>query len=225
MAIGRDDYPWPKADARTFDQWGYNYRNCTSFCAWRIENDLHLPVPRWGKGGSFGRLAAAAGVPVDNHPRAGDLACFLPNQNGAGDEGHVAFVMGLSTGAGKITVNLEEYNFDHPLAYGQRFDVRSDGLQFIHYAKAQPTPTPQPPEVDDVTILAVRSTGSVDPHGPGAIYLVKDAVYGPKRWVTNQPALAVYETLLGPVKTINAYVLDRMEEGPHIDAVASPAEP
>lgn len=87
-----------------------------------------------------------------------------------------------------------------------------------------PPPTPPSPE-DDVTILAIRSAGSVDPHGPGAIYLVKDAVYGPKRWVTNQPALAVYEALVGPVKTINAYALDRMEEGPHIDAVASPPEP
>jgi surface antigen len=222
--IGTNDYPWPRANPDEFDQWGYNFRNCTSFCAWRIHNDLKLPVLPWGKGGAQGRLAAADGVLVDGHPRPGDLACFLPNRNGAGNQGHVAFVMSLSTGAGKITVNLEEYNFDHPFAYGQRLDVRPAGLQFIHYASAPtPPPTPQPPE-DDVTILAIRSAGSVDPHGPGAVYLVKDAVYGPKRWVTNQPALTVYEALVGPVKTLNAYVLDRMEEGPHIDAVASPTE-
>jgi hypothetical protein len=84
-------------------------------------------------------------------------------------------------------------------------------------------PTPQPILEDDVTILAMRSPGSVDPHGAGAVYLVKDAIYGPKRWVTAM-AFPTYEAALGAPKIINAFILDRMEEGPHIDAVASPPE-
>jgi hypothetical protein len=96
----------------------------------------------------------------------------------------------------------------------------------VTITSAEPWETHSPlPEEDDVTVLAVRSAGSVDPHGPGAVYLVKDVVYGPKRWVTTVGALGVYEALLGAPKTINAYVLDRMEEGPKIDQVASPPEP
>lgn len=147
--------------------------------------------------------------------------CIPPNRNGAGPKGHIAFVTGSPLN-GKVAVIEMNFLIEHG------FDYRSASTQhceFIHLTSAPkpPPPTPQPPE-DDVTILAIRSAGSVDPHGPGAVYLVKDAVYGPKRWVTNQPALTVYESLVGPVKTINAYVLDRMEEGPHIDVVASPPE-
>jgi surface antigen len=138
--IGTNDYPWPHAGTG-FDTWGYEFRNCTSFCAWRISNDLRLKVPLWGSGGEWGAKARAQGVLVDGHPRPHDLACFLPNQNGAGPKGHIAFVTRLTLG----TVDLEEYNFDRPLAYGQRFGVNPSGLLFIHYATTPLPPAPSSP--------------------------------------------------------------------------------
>ena len=70
-----------------------------------------------------------------------------------------------------------------------------------------------------------RTTGQgPDPHGPGAVYLVADWPYGPKRWITNAAYLAPYEALCGALQTVDPFVLDRCEEGPHIDTTANPPE-
>lgn len=229
--IGTNDYPWKTASPDDYDQWGYAFRNCTSFVAWRIYNDLKLAVPLWGNGGEFGAKAAAQGVQVDNHPATDCLACFLPNQNGAGPEGHVAFVMSVTAVQDRLAVNLEEYNFDNPLAYGQRLDVDAAGLQFIHYAKAVPKPDPPEEDVADpnaIVTVAIRTPPTVDPLGPGAVYLVQHRVWGPKRHFTPNGDLSAYLQLCSQTAPleINAFVLDRMELGPEIDtSVTSPTEP
>jgi len=91
-----------------------------------------------------------------------------------------------------------------------------------------PPPIPTPiPEEDDVTTVAIRSAGTPDPKGPGACYLVKDAVFGPKRWITSQGDLPGYLKACGLTAptVIDAFILDRMEEGPDINLVASPPQP
>lgn len=90
-------------------------------------------------------------------------------------------------------------------------------------------PVPPPTEEDDDVkpILATthRNAGQgPDPHGNGAVYLVKDWPYGPKRWLTNPAFLADYEAACGPLQSVDPLLLDRIEEGPHIDAIASPAQ-
>lgn len=57
-----------------------------------------------------------------------------------------------------------------------------------------------------------------DPHGPGAIYLVANWPYGPKRWIAKQEYLAVYEAICGQPIEVDPFVLDRCEEQPPIDA-------
>ena len=91
-----------------------------------------------------------------------------------------------------------------------------------------PPPPPPPTLEDDVTLVAVRSPGSVDPLGPGAVYLVKDPVYGPKRHITADGDFAGYLRACRQTEPaiIDAYVLDRMELGPEIDnSVTSPPVP
>jgi hypothetical protein len=57
-----------------------------------------------------------------------------------------------------------------------------------------------------------------DPHGPGAVYLVADWPYGPKRWVSDPAFLPSYEAICGPVQRVDPFVLDRCEEQPAIAA-------
>ena len=61
-----------------------------------------------------------------------------------------------------------------------------------------------------------------DPHGPGAVYLVTDWPYGPKRWISDPAFLPTYEAICGPIQRVNAFVLDRCEEQPPIAATFTP---
>ena len=73
-------------------------------------------------------------------------------------------------------------------------------------------PGPLPP------ILAIRSAGSVDPHGAGAVYLVENWPAGPKRWINDPAYLAAYVAVCGPVRTVNALLLDRCKDDAPIGA-------
>jgi hypothetical protein len=80
-----------------------------------------------------------------------------------------------------------------------------------------PGPTHVAPEV--LAALAERIPGEgPDPHGPGALYLVADWPYGPKRWISDPAFLPSYEVICGPVQRVDAFVLDRCEEQPPIAA-------
>jgi surface antigen len=197
-------------------------RECVSGAAWWGSQVIGKPWPLdWGNADNWPSAARAAGFTVNSTCLPNSIMCIPPNTNGSGKKGHVAFVTQLVAGGASVL----EMNF--LIEFG--FDFRTASIahcEYIHLAGPgpHPAPTPQPIlEEDDVTILATRSPGSVDPHGAGAVYLVKDAIYGPKRWVTAM-AFPTYEAALGAPKIINAFILDRMEEGPHIDAVASPPE-
>jgi hypothetical protein len=63
-----------------------------------------------------------------------------------------------------------------------------------------------------VPILALGDDTKNDPHGQGAVYLVSNWPYGPKRWVKTENDLAPYTALGLKVQTVNQYVLDRCEE-------------
>jgi hypothetical protein len=61
-------------------------------------------------------------------------------------------------------------------------------------------------------------TDGPDPHGPGAVYLVANWPYGPKRWISSPDFLPPYEALCGAIQQVDAFVLDRCEEQPPIAA-------
>ncbi len=78
--IGRDDYPYRGDPVDTPDPWQFLKRECTSFVAWRINNDLHVPFQNSYQGQWFGNAkdwaaaAQRAGVRVDGTPGDGRLA-------------------------------------------------------------------------------------------------------------------------------------------------------
>ena len=148
--------------------------------------------------------------------------CIPPNTNGSGPKGHVAYVTGPVV-ADKVSVIEMNFLIEH--GYDFR-NARIHGCEFIHLVP-KPPPILQPQPEDDVTLVAIRSGTSPDPLGPGACYLVKDAVYGPKRHITGNGDLPAYLAACGQTTPtqLNPFVLDRMERGPDIDtSITSPPE-
>src|SRR5690348_10830913 len=90
-ATGVNDYPYKNSTVDVADGWGFLTRECTSFTAWRIRNDLHISdfTNGW-KGGWFGNAATWAsnarslGVPVNSTPTVGSVAQFPAGVDGAG---------------------------------------------------------------------------------------------------------------------------------------------
>jgi surface antigen len=90
--------------ATAYSPRGYNYRNCTDWVAWRLEQ-LGVPdglVRGLGNGGQWAANAARrAGLIVSSTPRRGDAAVTI------GNPGHVAFVEAVfADGA----IRVSEYN-------------------------------------------------------------------------------------------------------------------
>jgi surface antigen len=125
-AIGENDYPSSLASApldSKVDPWSFYNRECTSFVAWRINNDDGVAFTNGMNGGHWGNAyqwwgnAGALGYPRNSTPTEGSIAWWDKNYDGARSAGHVAYVDSVSsTGA----INVEEYNYLNAGGYDQR---------------------------------------------------------------------------------------------------------
>ncbi|MGA8117162.1 MAG: CHAP domain-containing protein [Actinocatenispora sp.] len=131
-AIGSNDYPYAGSGADQVDQWNFYTRECTSFAAWRLNNDNGVPFNNayagvhWGNAENWDNAASAAGIAVDGNPSRGSIAVFNPGVDGVGSYGHVAYVMEASGDQ----VLIEDYNWVS-FAYDQHW-VPLSGLVFVH---------------------------------------------------------------------------------------------
>ncbi|MGH3830481.1 MAG: CHAP domain-containing protein [Pseudonocardiaceae bacterium] len=143
--IGTNDYPCVNWTPDAPDPWGFSARECTSFVAWRLNNNLGINFANAWHGQWFGNAdhwadaARAAGVPVDGNPSVGSVAAFPPGVQGAGKLGHVAFVIGVGNG----TVTVEDCNYrdlyDKNTGYNySQHTVNCAGLIFIHFTASPP---------------------------------------------------------------------------------------
>ena len=91
---------------RDISPFGYKYRNDTDYVAWMLRRVFGIALPgKLGKAGDWAARLKAAGYALSRHPRVGDIAIWPPGKNG---RGHVAYVFGVSKGAGM----LDEYDAD-----------------------------------------------------------------------------------------------------------------
>lgn len=116
---GVNDYPYAN-DERTVDPWNFVKRNCTSFVAWRLNNDngvaftnQYMGAKRWGDAKDWASKAQSLGITVDSTPAVGAVACWT---TGGGGCGHVAWVLTHS----ETSVTVEEYNGSVRYGYGIR---------------------------------------------------------------------------------------------------------
>ncbi|HYH74334.1 MAG TPA: CHAP domain-containing protein [Candidatus Saccharimonadales bacterium] len=115
----------------TIDNWGMYNRECVSYTAWKVHESGRY-MPYWGGRGNaknWDDNARAAGIPVSESPRAGDVAV-----KNAGTYGHVLYVEHVY-GDGDILVS--DYNQQFDGVYRQytvsKEKIAANDLQFIHF--------------------------------------------------------------------------------------------
>jgi surface antigen len=106
---------------------GFAQNNCTAFAAWRIASRLGHPKfnnywkTHWGDAGHWDDAARAVGVTVNKTPKVGAIAV-----NDVHKVGHVAYVNRVYADG---SFDVEEYNWNNPLAYGTRSHVHVSNAQ------------------------------------------------------------------------------------------------
>lgn len=137
QSIGREytgatNYPWASVEpfpSWGVDPWGFYFRQCTSYAAWRRDN-IGRPLPaRWGFLGpanakdwpDWGRRF---GMRVDAEPEVGAIAIYP-----VGEYGHVMIVEGILKNGQQVLVS--EFNAGWDGRYSQSLWPTS-ALVFIH---------------------------------------------------------------------------------------------
>ncbi|HEU5029476.1 MAG TPA: CHAP domain-containing protein [Spirillospora sp.] len=106
---------------------GFAQNNCTAFAAWRIASRLGVPnfsnswKTTWGNAGTWDDAARRVGVTVNKTPSVGAIAV-----NDVHKVGHVAYVNKVYSDG---SFDVEEYNWNNPLAYGTRSHVHVSSAQ------------------------------------------------------------------------------------------------
>jgi surface antigen len=124
-SIGANDYPTflatPSQDSVNPDPWNFLNRECTSFVAWRINdnNAVHFSNTMTGPNGktaTFGNAsnwmnaATSIGYTYSTMPTARSIAWWASN--------HVAYVDSVTMSGSKVAgITIEQYNWELPPSY------------------------------------------------------------------------------------------------------------
>lgn len=118
-------YDWGYPGYGIYDKWGYGYRNCTSYAAWKIDQRMGRMVSGLGHAkdwpfnvGSRGEVSYGQGA------RVGDAAVIA-----SGTYGHVMYVEAVEGS----TVYVSDYNFGGDGYYRPPRPISQSGLYFIHF--------------------------------------------------------------------------------------------
>lgn len=136
---GSNDYPWSAANPNSLSPLRFNYRNCTDFVEWKINEERggstsnirfswsSLEFPG-GNGNASGWRAGASGsgYVVSGTPVVGAIAWWGTEVGGGA--GHVAVVTGVNADG---SVSVAEYNSQVPYGYDTRPSVRADAYLYI----------------------------------------------------------------------------------------------
>lgn len=170
-----NDYPaYLRAQPRDalVDPWYFYSRECTSFVAWRLNNDNGLPFKNnwggvhWGNAYQWGAAARALGFPVNNTPSVGSVAWW--NSGSASSSfGHVAWVAKVYPDR---SILIEEYNYVSAGNYSQRHlypGTYSWPSAFLHVGdlKMVNTTAPKIPGTPTVGATLTASPGTWRPTG------------------------------------------------------------
>jgi surface antigen len=116
-------------DSRT-DPWDFFSRECTSFVAWRINdnNGVYFTNTMTGPNGkkaTFGNAvnwmtaATSIGYTYNTTPSARSIAWWGDKYHGAGPTGHVAYVDSVTMNGSQVAgITIEQYNWGIPINQG-----------------------------------------------------------------------------------------------------------
>ena len=125
-----DIYPqnWCNAPMDSLvDSWGMYNRECVSWTAFRVALSGRY-MPYWGGRGNANQWddnARAAGIPVDNNPRVGDVAV-----SNSGYYGHTMYVEAVNDDG---TIAVSQFNHDWGGTYSFVPKMPKGNLVFIHF--------------------------------------------------------------------------------------------
>ncbi len=134
-AYVEDDYPFQNATIDGHDPYGFLFRECTSYLAWRMNRDAGTTDPSypyffntmdgrvWGNANNWYANALALGYKVDNVAQVGAIAQWVSGCGKKCSNGHVAYVEQVNQQDGSIVVS--EYNFPEEGALNHQFNVRT----------------------------------------------------------------------------------------------------
>jgi surface antigen len=129
--VGTNDYPYRSHVPSGVDRWDFYIKQCTSFAAWRLNNDNgvhfnnHYKGVHWGSAYNWDNAARAAGIPVNHTPKRGAIAQFNAGVDGV-SSGHVAYLLKWT----KSRIYVEDYNWISN-SYDKHWLGRT-GVNFIH---------------------------------------------------------------------------------------------
>lgn len=138
-----DDYPMRNGMIDIPDPWGYLTRECVSFVAWRMNQQMGWkegqPYPfaartvgLLGNANTWGPRLEAQGYKVDMNPAPGAIAWWGGNKGIASSEyGHVAVVTKVNDNG---TVDIEQYNGIPPHGYSTMTLPIDNVSGYIHVA-------------------------------------------------------------------------------------------
>lgn len=119
-------YWWRGRKFGASDQWGYEYRNCTSYVAWRLSR-AGVPTALFADLGNasqwIANVTGEPGVAVNGTPSPGAVAAW----DWQGD-GHVAWVVSVHGS----TVTVADYNHAGTGAYDEHV-IGSRPTGYIHF--------------------------------------------------------------------------------------------
>lgn len=152
------DYDWgdvreDESAHNVLSPYGYYYRNCTDYTAWKVSARGVTPSLYTGLGNAkdWAVRAAAKGLRVDNVPAPGAVAVRT-----TGVYGHTAFVEAVD-GAGGIVVSQFNYRGDGNYSVMHGTPVGLGFVAFIHFEDSIPMPAVQPP------VAPVETTPPAEP--------------------------------------------------------------
>jgi peptidoglycan hydrolase CwlO-like protein len=129
------------AKDNTSDNWGMDNRECVSYAAFMVHEEyvsgqVSQDMPYWGGVGDAYEWitdAESAGVPVNQTPKAGDIA-IRPASGNPGDVGHAMYVVSVGTLNGQPAIYVQQYNADLRGDYSEGWRT-SAGLYFLHFSE------------------------------------------------------------------------------------------
>lgn len=210
-----NDYPSNLASASQdslVDPWNFYNRECTSFVAWRLNNNNGIPFQNnnykvagthFGSVQDWGAVAKSISITVDTTPATGAVAWWYFSAT----SGHVAWVTHVNSDG---SVVVQDYNWGYPTNPGQflQHTLTSAPTGYIHFKDLSisgTTATPAP-AVDNI-VLAVKKLTQSD--GTNEVFWAKGTNTFETWWRGNsgpQTSSLVYIPQ-GDIKAIDAQLI------------------
>lgn len=213
-------YWWTDTSGSGYSPYGYAYRNCTDFVAWKLNaTNKFSATSGYGHGYQWGHRASddsGTKYGVNKKPTRGAVAWWDRDAYGMSSYGHVAWVESVN---GDGTVTIQEYNNPGGGTYGKRTINKDHVSGYIHFKDISSSSSPDPDTQLNGDRMALLSPG-------GRIY-AKDHL-GAGGWIsqdTTAQAVVVggdRMALLNPSGRI--YAKDHLGVGGWLDQNATAAD-